>query len=110
MEPNSLNIHAKFLKVTGQASVAETVAWPIQFIIIFTPILKDLFHHKGNMSMKSIPYHTQLSYSKTGVYRGKLFFLIFRSETRSNRLHVCYMYCIVYGDNPVIGFYTNKII
>ena len=21
-----------------------------------------------------------------------------------------YMYCIVYGDNPVIGFYTNKMI
>ena len=38
--------------------------------------------HQENMSLKSIPPSTPLLYSKTGVYRGILIFLIFALKHR----------------------------
>ena len=41
-----------------------------------------LIHHQDNMSVKCIPPYTPLLYSKTGVYRGIHFFLIFSQKHR----------------------------
>ena len=44
--------------------------------------LIDKAHHQENMSMKSIPPHTPLLYSKVGVYRGIPIFLMFVPKHR----------------------------
>ena len=43
---------------------------------------KCKMNHQENISMKSIPHHTPLLYSKTGVYRGIPIFLIFDPNHR----------------------------
>ena len=61
----------KHLRVTSQS-------WIVKRKIFIT--LKK--RHQEYMSMKSIPPHTPLLYSKTGVYRGIPIFLIFAPKHR----------------------------
>ena len=44
-----------------------------------------MFYHQENMSVKCIPNYTPLLYSKTGVWRGLLMFLILTPKHRFPR-------------------------
>ena len=51
-------------------------------LIFLWIVLQNILIHHANMSVKCIPPYTPLLYSKTGVYRGILFFLIFAPKHR----------------------------
>ena len=50
--------------------------------ILHTNCLASMDNHHGNKSVKCIPPYTPFLYSKTGVYRGIHFFLIFALKHR----------------------------
>ena len=57
----------------GGGSQCITTVLPNAFLMSST----DLLSHRENMSVKCIPPKTPLLYNENGVYRGKLFFLLF---------------------------------
>ena len=50
---------------------------PGEFYSNYMPVVFEQTSHQDNMSVCFIPPYISLLYSKTGVYRGKHYFLIF---------------------------------